>query len=82
MTIHAPSNNFRLVHTSATISRKDAGYEVERYYSMPGFGDFSHDPLWFPRGELLTALGYAEMCAGVLAGVDPDTRPKWLEQTV
>lgn len=84
MTLHALPCDWchRVAEPSATIRRKDGGYEVRHFETFLERGAFSYAPAWFPSSELLTALGYAELQAGLLAAYDPDPRPKWLEQTV
>lgn len=69
-----------LSHQSSTLRRKAGGYQLTHFRSL-GIGALAYGPHWFPKTELLTAIGYAEMAAGLLFEIDKDTRPRWIEQS-
>lgn len=63
----------------AKLRRHPGGYLLERWDALAsGSGDLVYQPQWFPRGELRTALGYAELHTGQLQAFDPDPRPHWI----
>ena len=80
MTIRAIPREFvsDVFPRTAKIRRHGEGVTVERYSSDGGRGAFGYEPLLFPKDELRTAIGYAEMWAGVLAKFDADPRPRML----
>lgn len=62
----------------AVLRRCAEGYKVERYARSASMGTFSYEPLIFPKGELASAIGHAELWAG-LTRFDTDPRPRMIK---